>query len=150
MLQSVVMLAQMGLSIYGIVEVVKTQQADNSYLCGESINVFWTLLGLHFIQNSCVVGKLSKGAASSTACFMLALAACAMGRPATPSPRSRGRFRRQRLTLGYGFTEARQGIACPHPMCQSGLTGSGPEKQSPRTCYDIVNGSCPGTRRLDL
>ncbi|CAE7030151.1 unnamed protein product [Symbiodinium natans] len=60
-LQSVVMLAQIGLGIYGIVQVLQVQRADDGYLCGESINVFWTLLGLHFIQNTCVVGKLSKG-----------------------------------------------------------------------------------------
>ena len=60
-LQSMVMLAQVGLGIYGIMQVLRLQQAGEAYLCSDSINVFWVLIGLHFIQNTCVLGKLGKG-----------------------------------------------------------------------------------------
>ena len=65
-LQSMVMLAQVGLGIYGIIQVVRLQQEGEAYLCSDSINVFWVLMGLHFIQNTCVLGKLGKGSVSGT------------------------------------------------------------------------------------
>ncbi|CAE7435767.1 unnamed protein product [Symbiodinium sp. CCMP2592] len=60
-LQSMVMLAQVGLGIYGIMQVLRLQQAGEAYLCNDSINIFWVLIGLHCIQNTCVLGKLGKG-----------------------------------------------------------------------------------------
>ncbi|CAK8991403.1 unnamed protein product [Durusdinium trenchii] len=60
-LQSLVMLFQLGLGIYGCYEAVKIQREGNSYICGNAIPVFWTLFSLHLIQNCCNLGKFQKG-----------------------------------------------------------------------------------------
>lgn len=60
-LQTLIMVVQLALGIYGIYEAVKLQRNGSSYICGNLLPVFWTLFSLHLIQNFCNLGKFQKG-----------------------------------------------------------------------------------------
>ena len=60
-LQTLVMVFQLGLAIYGIYEAVNLQRNGSSYICGNLLPVFWTLFSLHMIQTFCNIGKFQKG-----------------------------------------------------------------------------------------
>eukprot|EP00434_Breviolum_minutum_P008782 symbB.v1.2.007743.t1/scaffold480.1/size253386/5 len=60
-LQSLVMVGQLGLDGYGVYEAIRLHRSGMSYVCGNLLPVFWVMFSLHIIQNCCNLVKFRKG-----------------------------------------------------------------------------------------